>query len=180
MGGERFRVLSKLRPWLLKRARSMAYGRADPEDLVQDALAKYVVAFKDAPQLSEQSSMAWLATALKNAFISDLRKRGVHLKAEPDPTLLEAVAPAPPDPSEQPFSATITDQDLELAMQSLSQKQREVFEASAKGLRYAEIARELGIREGAVAKRIFDARGRLRAKLMEIKGLKTLHDDGEE
>jgi RNA polymerase sigma factor (sigma-70 family) len=92
----------------------------------------------------------------------------------------EAVAPPRPEASEQPFSATISDQDLELAMQTLSLKQREVFEASARGLRYAEIARQLGIREGAVAKRIFDARKRLRAKLMQIKGLKPLRDNGEE
>ncbi|HEY8212239.1 MAG TPA: RNA polymerase sigma factor [Myxococcaceae bacterium] len=172
-------MLSRLRPWLLKRAQRLTYGRTDPEDLVQDVLAKYVVAFQEGPQLNEQSSMAWLATALKNAFISDLRKQGVHIKAEPDPTLLEAVVQPRPEASDQPFSATISDQDLELAMQTLSPKQREVFEASARGLRYAEIARQLGIREGAVAKRVFDARKRLRAKLMEIKGLKLPQGNGE-
>jgi RNA polymerase sigma-70 factor, ECF subfamily len=154
---------------LLRRAQRVCYGRTDAEDLVQDVLSKFVVAFKDGPLPNEQSSMAWLATALKNALISDLRKKGVQVRAEPDPALQEAVSPTPSDP---PLSATITDQELEEAMKSLSEKQRAVLEASARGLRYAEIARELGIREGTVAKRVFDARKTLRAKLMEIKGLK--------
>jgi RNA polymerase sigma-70 factor (ECF subfamily) len=149
----------------------MCYGRTDPEDLVQDVLSKYVITFKDGPLPSEQSSMAWLATALKNAFISYLRKQGVHLRAEPDPALQEAVAPAPPEQETPPLSATISDDELEQAMEALSDKQRQVLEASARGLRYKEIAQELGIREGTVAKRVFDARKALRAKLIELKGL---------
>ena len=170
MGGERFRVLPQLRPWLLNRAQKLCYGRSDAEDLVQDVLTKFVMAFQEGTPLNEQASMAWLATALKNAFISKLRKERVHLRVEPDPALAAAILPGPPpEPEERPFSESITDQELELAMQSLSTKQREVFEANARGLRYAEIARELGIREGAVAKRLFDARKRLRARLLEIK-----------
>jgi RNA polymerase sigma-70 factor, ECF subfamily len=161
---------------LLRRAQRVCYGRTDAEDLVQDVLAKYVVAFKDGPLPGEQSSMAWLATALKNALISDLRKQGVQLRAEPDPTLQEALVPEPSEPS---LSATITDADLEEAVKSLSAKQREVFEASARGLRYAEIARELNIREGTVAKRIFDARKTLRAKLLALKGLKPKPSNGD-
>src|SRR6185295_839866 len=175
-----FRVLSQLRPWLLKRAQRLCYGRSDAEDLVQDVLAKYLDTFKDDQPLNEQSSMAWLATALKNAFISNIRKQSVHLKAEPDPALTVTLGLVPPDPDTAPFSTTVTDQELEQAMGSLSQKQREVFEASARGLRYAEIARELGLREGTVAKRIFDARRRLRAKLLELKGLEALPGGREE
>jgi len=170
MEGERFRVLSKLRPWLLKRAQRLCYGRSDAEDLVQEVMTKYVAAFPEGEEPpSDQRSMGWMATALNNAFISDLRKRAVHLRAEPDPTLLESLNPDRSDPPDRPLSATVSDEELELAMSCLSEKQREVFEASARGLRYAEIARELGIREGTVAKRIFDARKRLRAKLLELK-----------
>jgi len=170
MEGERFRVLSKLRPWLLKRAQRLCYGRSDAEDLVQEVMTKFVMAFPEGEEPpTEQGSMGWMATALNNAFISDLRKKAVHLKAEPDPTLTDSLTPERPDPSESPLSATVSDEELELAMSCLSQKQREVFEASARGLRYAEIARELQIREGTVAKRIFDARKRLRAKLLEVK-----------
>jgi len=172
MEGERFRVLSKLRPWLLKRAQRLCYGRSDAEDLVQEVMTKYVATFPEGEQPTEQGSMGWMATALNNVFISDLRKKAVHLRAEPDPVLSQALNPEP-EPSDPPLSATISDQELELAMSFLSQKQREVFEASARGLRYAEIARELGIREGTVAKRIFDARRRLRAKLIEIKNAKS-------
>jgi RNA polymerase sigma-70 factor, ECF subfamily len=169
MEGERFRVLSKLRPWLLKRAQRLSYGRSDAEDLVQEVMRKYVETFPEGEQPSEQGSMGWMATALNNVFISDLRKRAVHQRAEPDPALQESLNPERAESPEQPLSMTVSDAELEVAMSCLSQKQRDVFEASARGLRYAEIAEALGIREGAVAKRIFDARRRLRAKLLEIK-----------
>src|SRR5262249_42728735 len=150
------------------RAKKLCYGRPDAEDLVQDVLAKYVTSFKDGQLPSEQGSMAWLATALKNAFISRLRKERVHLRVEPDPALQEALAPEPADQGKELLSESVTDEELAEAFQSLSLKQRQVFEASVRGLRYAEIARQLGIKEGAVAKRLFDARKRLRAKLLEI------------
>jgi len=167
-------VLAKLRPWLLNRAQKLCYGRSDAEDLVQDVLTKYVTTFQEGPSPTEERSMAWMATALKNAFISKLRKERVHLRVEPDPTLPASLAPASVAPAEPPLSETISDAEMERAMGSLSLKQRQVFEASARGLRYAEIAEELGIREGAVAKRLFDARRRLKAKLMEIKSAAPL------
>lgn len=169
MEGERFRVLSKLRPWLLRRAQKLCYGRSDAEDLVQDVMAKYVAAFPEGEEPSEQGSMGWMATALNNAFISELRKKAVQNKAEPDPALQESLGLEQADPPNRPLSTLVTDAELEEAMGCLSPKQREVFELSARNLRYAEIARELGIRENTVAKRIFDARKRLRAKLLEIR-----------
>src|SRR5437870_765364 len=96
MERERFRVLPQLRPWLLNRAQKLCYGRSDAEDLVQDVLTKFVMAFPEGSPPSEQVSMAWSATALKNAFISKLRKERVHLRVEPDPTLADALLPSPP------------------------------------------------------------------------------------
>jgi RNA polymerase sigma factor (sigma-70 family) len=84
--------LSKLRPWLLRRAQHLSPGRAEAEELVQDVLTKFVMKFKDGPALSEQASMAWLETALKNAFISDLRKQWARPRAEPDPELSDSAA----------------------------------------------------------------------------------------
>jgi RNA polymerase sigma factor (sigma-70 family) len=170
--------LSKLRHWLLGRAQRLFHRSADAEDLVQDVIARYLRSFPEGESSpTEQQSMAWMATQLQNDFISRLRKERVQLRAEPDPALQEAIMPDPGDP---PLSQTITDEQLALAMEGLSPKQREVFEASASGLRYAEIAKKLGIREGAVAKRIFDARKRIRSTLMTLRALELAGGAGGE
>jgi DNA-directed RNA polymerase specialized sigma24 family protein len=109
--------------------------------------------------------MAWMATALKNAFISSVRKAQVQKRADGDPTFAAATGVEKEAPGVL-LSDTVTDAQLARAVGMLSRKQRDVFEANAAGKRYAEIAGELGINVNAVAKRLFDARARLRKILV--------------
>lgn len=173
LGGERFSVLSRLRPWILSRARKLCRGRpeADAEDLVQDALERYMEHFRATPHPdTEQGCMAWLATTLRNALISKLRRERAHRDAEPHITSEQSAVPDPADP---PPSASVTDGELRRAMDGLSAKQRDVLELNLRGKRYAEIAEALRIREGTVAKRLFDARKRLAKILLARSGVRA-------
>jgi len=141
---------------------------------VQDVLVKFVESFPRIVQsVPEYVCMSWMATTLHNAFISRLRKERVRQSMEPALVYEWPVAVDPASPAELQLFQLVTDGELMQAMSALSQKQREAFEASVQGKRHAEIARELGIREGAVAKRIFDARRRLKRRLLTRRGGST-------
>jgi len=158
-------LLGKHRPWLLKQAQRMTAGAPEADDLVQDVLIKFTIHFRDRDIPEESGCVAWMTTTLKNGFITILRKTQVEEKASSDPTLPPSVAceGAPEDAA--PFYESVTDDQLARAVAMLSRKQRAVFEAAGAGKRYAAIAEELGISINAVAKRLFDARMRLRRLL---------------
>jgi len=156
---ERLSMLSTLRPWLVFRAQNLCRGGADAEDLVQEVLVKFVDSFPQMAQPApEHVCMAWMATTLHHTFISRLRKERVRQSMEPALVHLQSMAQDLASPTEFPFSERIADDDLREAIESLSLKLRVAFEASREGKSYAQIGQELGIKEGAVAKRIFDAR----------------------
>jgi len=133
---------------------------------------KFIAHFKDSPAPDDDARcMAWLATTLRNTFRSNLRKAMVRNSAAIDPTLESAMTPeeaAEPDSLE-----TVTAEEFEQALKCLSEKQLRVFELSQAGKSHIEIAQELGIRTGAVAKRLFDARGRLKEELKRIIASRT-------
>lgn len=160
-------LLARHRPWLLRQAKRLTSGGPEADDLVQDVFIRFTLAFQDRALPEDRGAVAWLTTALKNAFISGLRKVKVQEKADADPTLPDAISPGGGSP-ESFQSDSVSEEDLARAVDKLSAKQRAVFEASAAGKRYAEIAGELEINVNAVAKRLFDARVRLR-KLLKPK-----------
>jgi len=133
---------------------------------------KFIAHFKDIPAPEDDARcMAWLATTLRNTFRSNLRKAMVRNSAATDPTLESAITPdeaAAPDSLE-----TVTAEEFEQALKCLSEKQLRVFELSQAGKSHIEIGKELGIRTGAVAKRLFDARARLKAELQRIIASRT-------
>jgi len=59
----------------------------------------------------------------------------------------------------------LTDEKFDEAVRPLSPKLRVAYELRSRGLRHAQIADLLNITQQAVAKRLFDARKRLRALL---------------
>lgn len=158
----------KYREWLYRLALRLCGGRADAEDLVQEVLMKYVSHFQKHPPPPEGDDrhMAWLGTTVRNAWRSKLRKARVRDAAAGDPTL---EASTTPDPEEdvRPFRA-IVDQELEKAFSCLTPNQWRVFELSQQGKSHAEIAKEVDIKVGTVAKRLFDARKALKKWLLQI------------
>jgi RNA polymerase sigma-70 factor, ECF subfamily len=163
---ERFgHLLAKHRPWLLRQAQRMTAGAPEADDLVQDVLVKFTIHFRDRDIPEESGCVAWMTTTLKNGFITTLRKAHVEEKASSDPTLPPSIASEGDLEDAVPFYESVTDEQLARAVTMLSSKQREVFEAAGAGKRYAVIAEELGISINAVAKRLFDARMRLRKLL---------------
>lgn len=170
-GPERFHVLTELRPWLLSRAQVLSYDRRqDAEDLVQQVLESFINAFREKPLPSEPARcMAWLATALRNEFISRLRKQRVrdHVHLQSDDVEEVAVEwTPPPDSFDRPKYETVTDEELEQAMGLLTPKQQQALEQLSTGKPYRDIAKDLGTKEGTIAKRVFDARQRLREALL--------------
>src|SRR4051812_7405211 len=158
----------KHRAWLLRLAQRLCGNSADADDHVQDVLMKYYDSFpegKGAPP-DDLRRMAWLSTTLRNHFRTSLRKKLVRVGASVDPTLESSMTPdEPPEPDS---FTTVTGEEFGQAVGCLTEKQRRVLELSQQGKPQAETARELGIRVGAVAKRLFDARQRLRAELEQI------------
>lgn len=165
-------VLMKNRPWLLQQAQRMCGAHSDAEDLVQDVCLRFAKAFQTNPLPDGRSCTAWLATSIHNLFISHLRKVNVRMRAHRDPSfpgyVINLPGPHLLDDGETVGEwriKEVTDEMLEEAVRALSPKQRAVFEANVDGKSYDEIADLLGITRGAVAKRLHDARRRLRKML---------------
>jgi RNA polymerase sigma-70 factor (ECF subfamily) len=166
MGSDERIDLNKYQKWLFRLALRLCGRPADAEDLVQDVFMKFLKRFESSPPPEgDERIMAWLNTATRNAFRDNLRKLAVRRGVQDDPTLPTYVAPEE-DP--QPPSLGVTEEELQQALDSLSEKLRSVLVLSQQGMSHAEIAGEVGIRVGAVGKRLHDARKRLRKKLDEI------------
>jgi RNA polymerase sigma factor (sigma-70 family) len=106
-----------------------------------------------------------LSTTLKNNIRTSLRKKLVREGALVDPNFEASLAPDPPDPNS---FLTTTRQELDQAIGCLTARQLEVLELNQQGNPHADIAQKLDIKVGAVAKRLFDARKRLKAELQRI------------
>lgn len=164
----------KYRALLHRQAQRLCGSSAGADDLVQEVYMKYYEKFpdgRDAP-VDEPRRVAWLFKTLQNSFRSNLRKKMVREGAVVDPTLEASVTPEEsPDPES---FMTITDAEFDRALVCLTEKQRRVLELNQQSRPHADIARELDIRVGTVAKRLFDARKRLRAELQRI--IDTRHE----
>jgi RNA polymerase sigma-70 factor (ECF subfamily) len=157
-------LLAAKRRWLIAQARNLCRNPVDAEDLVQETMVRFLAAFGQVSQLPNESVCAnWLVTTLTNCFYDQLRKQRTRERSAVEPALQEAsVEPGPPERS---IYERISDEQFTSAVQTLSPVARSTFELHARGRKYKEIADELGIREGTVAKRLHDARERLRRLL---------------
>ena len=151
---------------LLGIARKLCAGGAiDPEDLVQEALER---AFRQRHRLDGQpdpARRAFTRTAMTNHFLDLCRKRQTERPAGDDPAV-EAVAS--PERMEEERWAQISDQQFLDAIRKLEpEKLQQAYRLHARGLRYREIARQLGVPEGTVGAWLTGARDQLRALLSE-------------
>lgn len=164
-------LLNQKHPWMLSWARSLCRARVDAEDLVQEAFARFLVAFGDAPQLpAERVCVAWLVSTMTRCFISQLRRRRAWERNMADPVLCQdSCELAEPSTSEQ-----VTDAQLCEAVQALSPRLREMVTMRIQGRKYQAIARELGVSAGGVGRQLHQARAILRGVLESmIRGPRT-------
>lgn len=142
-----------------------AGGSIDPEDLVQEALER---AFRQRERLDGQpdaARRAFTRAAMTNHFLDLCRKRQTERAAAPGPAV-EAV-PAP-DPAEPEKWAAVSDEQFLAAVKRLTpEKLQEAYRLHARGMRYREIARQLGAPEGTVGAWLTGARDQLRQLLSE-------------
>jgi RNA polymerase sigma-70 factor (ECF subfamily) len=155
------------RGWLLAQARNLCRNASDAEDLVQETLLRFIQTFSqvEAPP-DERTCGAWLVTTLTHLFYSQCRRLKAQARGAQDPLLREE-ASGGQEPEPRPVYDTLSEEQFAQALQALSPKVRATFELHAAGKRYQDIAQALGIPMGTVAKRLHDARAKLRGLLLQ-------------
>ena len=153
--------------WLREQARKLCGSSLEMEDLVQETLLRFVETFGRAETSpDEKACSAWLFTTLANTFCDMCRRRRTRERGDTDPAVEEVTLPVRPEV--RPAYDDVTDEQLAAAVRALSPRLRAAYELHAQGKRYQEIAAALGIPMGTVAKRLHDARLRLRARLLAV------------
>jgi RNA polymerase sigma-70 factor (ECF subfamily) len=151
--------------------------REEAEDLVSDTMLR---AFQRWRQFQLGSNIrAWLFTILYHAFVS--RKRRIDAREVPMPETEDGYNCLEPVGDENPeatFFDSFVDEDIVRAIGALPEEYRSALVMSdVHGLRYAEIARVLGVPEGTVKSRLFRGRrilqGQLRGYAEEMGYLKA-------
>jgi RNA polymerase sigma-70 factor, ECF subfamily len=139
--------------------------RDEAEDLVSDTVLR---AFERWDQYRPGTNIrAWLFTILYHVFVSRKRRIGAREVPESDNghswSVQNAVGDADP---EGRFYDSFLDEEIVRAIDALPEEYRAVVVLSdIQELRYAEIARILGIPEGTVKSRLFRGRRLLQRKL---------------
>lgn len=132
--------------------------REEAEDLVSDTMLR---AFERWKQFELGSNLrAWLFTILYHAFVS--RKRRIDAREVPMPETADGMPALEPVADENPeasFFDSFVDEDVVRAIGELPEEYRTALVMSdVHGLRYAEIAKALGVPEGTVKSRLFRGR----------------------
>src|SRR6266511_2647838 len=140
-------------------ARYLTRNDADAEDLVQETFSR---ALRSAAQFAPGTNLkAWLFRILRNAFISQYRRR------RNDPTVggLDTVAPGMQAPAD--IGWLRDEEELERALMTLTEDARTVILLDLEGLSEAEAALVMGCAVGTIKSRLSRARGALRSVLRD-------------
>ena len=145
-------------PRLRRYARALVGDRAAADDLVQDTLERAWTKFH--LYRGGTDLRAWMFTVMHNVHVNRVRAhRPTDALTEDMPETVQRTA--------QGDSLTV--RDLERALASLPEEQREVLLLVAlEDLSYDDTARTLGIPIGTVMSRLSRARERLRASMLEV------------
>jgi RNA polymerase sigma-70 factor (ECF subfamily) len=136
-------------------------NHADAQDLVQDVLLRVR---RGLANYRPGSLEGWLSRITTNAFLDDVRRRRRRpTEALPDDS---AAVMASPDDVEQTLAATTLPEEIQAALSALPEDFRvAVVLCDVVGLRYDEIAEQLGVPVGTVRSRIHRGRHALRQRL---------------
>jgi RNA polymerase sigma-70 factor (ECF subfamily) len=164
----------RVRPMLLAVAKRMCgQGGLDPEDLVQEVLARALVHHGALSAQPEPVYRAWLCRALTNYFLDLCRRRRTEVLEQErgDLRLVREEVTASPDAREGEAWERISERDFHAAIAQLSNPRvREAYELHVAGLRYRAIAQRMGVPEGTVGSWLFQARKELKALLLPLTG----------
>jgi RNA polymerase sigma factor (sigma-70 family) len=148
-----------LRRSLLRRAKFLTRSAHDAEDLVQSALER--LCRTSGADLSTQALTLLSQTIVRRLAIDRSRSASRWQLIE----LTDESSVAAGSGSSDPWHA-ISPQQLQAALQRCAALDREAFELHyGQGLRYVEIAAQLGIAMGTVATRLHRVRAQLRMEL---------------
>jgi RNA polymerase sigma-70 factor, ECF subfamily len=141
-------------------ARSIVLTHEDAEDAVQEGfLHAYRALYRFLP---DQAFGAWLHRIVANAALDITRRR----KVRDADALSEAIA----SPFRDPAESSELRQRLEVALRTLSSRQRSVIVLhDIEGYKHSEIGKMLGIPEGTARSDLHHARARLRDVLGGIR-----------
>lgn len=159
---------------LYNTAYRLTRNAADAEDLVQEA---YLKAYRHYDKFQEGTNLkAWLFKIMKNTFINNYRKNQ-RVPPQSDFAELEQgglegkvredAAGRIKDPEEE-FLATIVDEQVQEALDSLSEDYRmAVILADLENFSYKEIAEILEVPVGTVMSRLYRGRKQLEEVMLE-------------
>jgi RNA polymerase sigma-70 factor, ECF subfamily len=164
----KIQVVSDRRSWLLDRAQYLCGTQADAEDLVQETFLRFTSRFPEDSALPEEwPCAAWLLSTMTHCYYDQCRRQRVRERCATDLLLGEDIQESP-ELAELAPSELVSSEQLGWALQQLSDRTRSAVSLYLEGRKNPEIARELGISPGAVAKRLHDARVRLRRALRPV------------
>ena len=168
---------SRLREFIRKRVSEPG----DAEDILQDVFYELVEAYRLMKPVEQVT--AWLFRIARNRIIDLFRKRKseglatgpVTLSEDGEPLLLTDLLPSRDAGPEAAYARTVLVEELDDALEELSEEQREVFIAhEIEGYSFKEIAAQTGISVNTLLSRkhyaVLHLRQRLRAIYDELVG----------
>lgn len=132
----------------------------DAKNIVHEAFVSVWEKFDSLPQ--DTNYRSYLYTAVRNRSLNFIRDRKKH-------TALENVSENHLAEANNPLEVSELEKEIEIAIESLPEKCREIFEANRlEGLKYAQIAEKLGISVKTVEAQMSKALSILRQHLGEF------------
>ena len=147
-----------MKPNLQRFAMSLTSDRDSALDLVQDTYLK-AITYKD-KFVDYTNLKAWVFTIMKNTFINNYR-RSVKENTLIDGTQDVYYLNMPHDKGFVSPESTYAEEEIEKAIDSLSDEFRIPFRMHIDGFKYKEIADKLNLKIGTVKSRIFFTRQKL-------------------
>jgi RNA polymerase sigma-70 factor (ECF subfamily) len=165
--GQRSQIVElydELRPSLFGYLISLGLTAAEADDMIQDAFVRLVRFLQSGGEL--KSPRSWIFRVARNAaFNLQKRERRLISSDEGADLCVASTADKAPQTPEQLYLLNERFRLLSVAIQQLTQRQRECLHLRAEGLRYHEIAEVLGTTTSAIADSLKRAILRLMSEL---------------